>query len=131
MKFFLGRAHETEGHVAEAMRLSPRDPLLFHWHYLIGVADFYLGRSVRGLGGLRKSVELNRNWALSHFVRAAVLAQAGLLVEAAETCEAARRLARNFTVGRFRAQVVSTNAVYLAQRERLYEGLLRAGVPEK
>jgi tetratricopeptide (TPR) repeat protein len=32
MKFFLGRSHETRSHVAEAIRLSPRDPLLFHWH---------------------------------------------------------------------------------------------------
>jgi len=131
MKFYLGRASETECHVAEAMRLSPRDPLLFHWHYLIGIADFYLGRLVRALSALRKSVEINANWALSQFVLAAVLAQAGLLAEAAETCEAARRLAPNFTVAKFRAQVVSTNAIYLAQRERLYEGMLKAGVPEK
>ena len=130
MKFFLGRAHETEGHVAEAMRLSPRDPLLFHWHYLIGVADFYIGRVVRAVNGLRKSVEISSNWALSQFVLAAVLAQAGLLAEAAETCDAARRLAPNFKVNKFRAQIVSTNPIYLAQRERLYEGLLRAGVPE-
>jgi TolB-like protein len=30
IKFVLGRAGETIGHVKEAMRLSPRDPLLFH-----------------------------------------------------------------------------------------------------
>jgi TolB-like protein/Flp pilus assembly protein TadD len=130
MKFYLGRSAETEAHVAEALRLSPRDPLLFHWRYLIGVADLYLGRGVRAIKGLRQSVELNAHWALSHFVLAAALAQAGLLAEAMETREAALRLAPNFTIGKFRAQVVSSNPVYLAQRERLYEGLRRAGVPE-
>ena len=45
-------------------------------------------------------------------------------------CAAARLLAPNFTVVKFRRQLVSTNSVYLAQRERLYEGMLRAGVPE-
>ena len=130
MKFFLGRAHETRGHVAEAIRLSPRDPLLFHWHYVIGVADIYILRVVRALESLRKSIEINPNWALSQFVLAAALALAGLLADAAETCAIARRLAPNFTVAKFRAQAVSDNSVYLTQRERLYEGLRLAGVPE-
>jgi tetratricopeptide (TPR) repeat protein len=130
MKFFLGRAVETRDHVAEAMRLSPRDPLLFHWHYFIGVADLYLGRGVRALENLRKSVEINPNWALSQFVLAAAMALAGLLADAAEVCAVARRLAPNFTVSKFHAQAVSDNPVYLKQRERLYEGLRLAGVPE-
>jgi tetratricopeptide (TPR) repeat protein len=130
MKFFLARSYETRGHVEEAVRLSPRDPLLFHWHYIIGVADLYLLRGVRAIEGLRKSVEINPNWALSQYVLAAALALAGLPAEAAATCAIARRLAPNFTVGYFRAQAVSDAPVYLAQRERLYEGLRLAGVPE-
>jgi hypothetical protein len=53
MKVFLGRARETRAHVAEAMRLSPRDPLLFLWHFFIGVADIHLGRMVHALESLR------------------------------------------------------------------------------
>jgi tetratricopeptide (TPR) repeat protein len=130
MKFFLGRAHDTRAHVAEAMRLSPRDPLLFHWHFFIGVADVYLGRVVHGLESLRKSVEINPNWGLSQFVLAGALALAGLLAEAAEVCVVARRLAPNFTIAKFRAEAVSDSPVYLAQREHFYEGLRLAGVPE-
>jgi TolB-like protein len=131
MKFYLGRAAETEAHVAEALRLSPRDPLLFHWRYIIGVADLYLGRTVRAIGALRQSVELNAEWPLSQFILAAGLAQAGLLAEAAEVGDAARRLAPNFTIARFRSQLVSNNPTYVAQRERIYEGLRAAGVPEE
>jgi TolB-like protein len=130
MKFFLGRAHETRGHVEEAMRLSPRDPLLFRWLFFIGVADVYLGRVVRGLEGLRKSVEINPNWALSQFVLAGALALAGLLAEASEVCAIARRLAPNFTIAKFRGEVVSDDPIYLAQREYFYEGLRLARVPE-
>jgi TolB-like protein len=130
MKFFLGCAQETRGHVAEAMRLSPRDPLLFHWHFFIGVADVYLGRSIRGLESLRQSVEINPHWALSQFILAGALALAGLLADAAEACAVARRLAPNFTIAKFRAEAVSDSPVYLAQRERFYEGLRLAGVPE-
>jgi TolB-like protein/Flp pilus assembly protein TadD len=130
MKFFLGRAGETQGHVAEAIRLSPRDPLLFHWHFFIGVADVYLGRVVRGLANLRKSVEINPNWALSQFVLAGALGLAGLLAEAAEVRAVAQRLAPNFSIAKFRGEVVSDNQVYLAQREHMYNGLRLAGVPE-
>jgi len=130
MKFLLGRSGETRAHVSEAMRLSPRDPLLFHWHFIIGISDLYLGRVVRAVKHLRKSVELNPSWSLSNFCFAGALALAGLLAEAAEACAAARRLAPNFSVSMFRAQAVSDNPVYLAQRKVLYEGLLRAGVPE-
>jgi TolB-like protein len=130
MKFLLGRSRETRAHVAEAMRLSPRDPLMSQWLFFTGIADLYLGRVVRALNDLRKSVELNPSASLPYFVFAAALALAGLLAEAAEACAAARRLAPNFTISRFRAQAVSDNPVYLAQREVLYEGLRRAGVPE-
>lgn len=131
MKVFLGRSHETRDHVMEAIRLSARDPLLFHWHYIIGVADIYLLRVVHALESLRKSVEINPNWPLSRFVLAAAMALAGLLADAAEACDVARRLAPNFTISKFRVQAVSDNPVYLAQRERLYEGLRLAGVPER
>ena len=130
LKFSLGRAPDTRAHVAEAMRLSPRDPFLFHWHFFIGVADVYLGRVVHGIESLRKSVEINPNWGLAQFVLAGALALAGLLPEAAEVRAVAQRLVPNFTIARFRAGAASDNPVYLAQRDQFYNGLRLAGVPE-
>jgi TolB-like protein/tetratricopeptide (TPR) repeat protein len=130
MKVFLGRARETQAHVAEAMRLSPRDPLLFLWHFFIGVADIHLGRMVHALESLRKSVEINPKWGLSQFVLAGALGLAELLAEAAEVCAVAQRLAPNFTIAKFRAEAVSDNLVYRAQREHFCEGLRLAGAPE-
>jgi TolB-like protein len=130
MKFYLGRFAETEGHVAEALRFSPRDPLLFHWCYFVGSADLCLGRTVRAVNALRHSVELNPQWPFSHFVLASALAHAGLLADATEEADAGLRLAPQFTIARLRAQVVGSNPIYLAQRARLYEGLGMAGVPE-
>jgi tetratricopeptide (TPR) repeat protein len=130
MKFLLGRAQETRGHVEKAMRLSPRDPFLFQWHFFIGLADVYLGRVVRGIESLRKTVEINPNWGHSHFMLAGALALAGLLDEATEVCAVARRLAPKFTFAKFRAEAPSENLEFLAQRERFYEGLRLAGVPE-
>jgi hypothetical protein len=61
---------------------------------------------------------------------AGVLALAGLLAEAAEVCAVAGCLAANFTIARFRAEAVSDNPVYLAQRGHFHEGMRLAGVPE-
>ena len=130
MKVFLGRAGETRSHVTEAMRLSPRDPLLFLWHFFIGVADIHLGRVVHALESLRRSVEINPNWGLSQFVLAGTLGLAGLLAEAVEVCVVARRLAPNFTIAKFRAEAVSDNPAYLAEREHFCDGLRLARAPE-
>jgi TolB-like protein len=130
IKIALGRASETRAHVEEAMRLSPQDPLLRLWHYLIGLAEVYLGHVVRGTGSLRKSVEIDPGWALAQFTLAGALALAGLLVEAAEACAVAQHMAPNFTIAKFRAEARSDNSIYLAQREHFCEGLRLAGVPE-
>ena len=130
MKFYLARFSETEAHVAEALRLSPRDPLLFQWRFFVGSADLCLGRTVRGVGALREAVALNAQWPFCHFVLASALAHAGLLADAAEAVQAGLLLCPHFTIARLRSQSVGSNPIYLAQRERLYEGMRLAGVPE-
>ena len=42
-KIFIGRAEETEAHVAEALRLSPRDTLAYIWMTIAGMAKNHLG----------------------------------------------------------------------------------------
>ena len=130
IKIALGRASETRAHVEEAMRLSPQDPLLRLWHYLIGLGEVYLGHVVRGIESLRKSVEIDPGWGLAQFTLSGALALAGLLAEAAEACAVAQHLAPNFTIAKFRAEARSDNSIYLAQREHFCEGLRLAGVPE-
>jgi hypothetical protein len=58
------------------------------------------------------------------------LALAGLLAEAAEVCGSAQRLVPNFTIAKYRAEAISGNPVYLAQREYFDKDLRLAGVPE-
>jgi hypothetical protein len=130
MKFLLGRGQETRAHVEKAMRLSPRDPFLFQWHFFIGLADVYLGQVIRGHREFAQDGRNQPEWGHSHFILAGALALAGLLQEAAEVCVVARRLAPHFTIAKFRAEAVSDNPVFLAQRELFYEGLRQAGVPE-
>jgi len=130
MKVLLGRAEEAEADLANAIRLSPRDPGLDRWYSLLGIADLFLGRLESALDRLRKSVEINPNVALTQFFLAAALALSGRAAEAREARDAGLRLDPNFTVARFRNEPRSENPTFLAQRERIYEGLSLAGVPE-
>ena len=42
-KIFIGRAEETEAHIAEALRLSPRDTMAYTWMNIAGIAKLHLG----------------------------------------------------------------------------------------
>jgi hypothetical protein len=65
-----------------------------------------------------------------HFHLAASLARLGELKESRAAAQAGLTLNPVFTVRRFRAHTPSDNPAYLAGRERMYEGLRLAGVPE-
>ena len=43
-KIYVGRAEETEAHIADALRLSPRDTLANDWMTSAGSAQLHLGR---------------------------------------------------------------------------------------
>jgi TolB-like protein/DNA-binding response OmpR family regulator/Flp pilus assembly protein TadD len=130
-KLRIGRVEETEADVRAALRISPRDQDAFLWISHLGTAKLYLGRFDEAVEWYRRSQEHNRNHPLVFFYNGAALALAGRLEEArAEVREGLKR-APDFTVRSWHAGTLSDNPVYLAQRERLYEGMLKAGVPEE
>ena len=129
-KIFMGRAAETEGHILEALRISPRDVFAYRWMQIIGTAKMQLGADAEAADWLRRSVEANRNFPLSHFQLAAALGLLGALDEARAAAKAGLALDPSFAIRRVRANVPSDNPVFLAGRERFYEGMRVAGVPE-
>ncbi len=130
-KYFAGRAEETEGHVFEALRLSPRDVHAFRWMLFGGIAKAQLGADGEALAWLRRSIKANRNFPLAHFHLAEVLALHGQLEEARTAARAGLALQPDFTLRRYRENALSDNPVYLAGRERSCEGMRLAGVPEE
>jgi TolB-like protein/class 3 adenylate cyclase/Tfp pilus assembly protein PilF len=129
-KVFLGRGAETEAHIQEALRLSPRDIHAFLWMQYVGVAKLQLNADAEAVSWLRRSIEANRNYPFVHFALAAALALLGALDDAQAAAQAGLALDPSFTVRRFRASASTDNATYLAKRERVYEGMRIAGVPE-
>jgi TolB-like protein/class 3 adenylate cyclase len=129
-KFFLGRSEETEAHIREALRLSPRDNNAYRWFMFVGLAKLFLGADVEAVAWLRRSIEANRNHPVPHCYLAAALSLLGSLDEARAAAQAGLVLNPTFTLRRFRSSAKNNNPAYLAGRERAYEGMRLAGVPE-
>ena len=129
-KITMGRAEEAEAHLNEAFRLSPNDAVAFIWTHIRGLAKLHLGADEEAVALFRRSVDASRNYPLNHFYMAAALAHLGRLDEAQAEVKAGLALAPNYSIGRFLSMAESDNPAYLAQRERILEGLRKAGVPE-
>jgi TolB-like protein/class 3 adenylate cyclase len=130
-KYFIGRARETEGHVREALRLSPRDVFIYRWMLFVGIAKLQLGQDGEAIVCLRRSIEANRNFPLAHFHLAEALALLGEVEEGRLAAQAGLALDPGFNLHRYRMNALSDNPVYLAGRERSCQGMRLAGVPER
>jgi TolB-like protein/class 3 adenylate cyclase len=129
-KYQLGRAAETEAHVNEALRLSPRDTYAGYWMVWVGYAKLQLNADAEAVTWLRRGVESNHNHPVGHFHLAAAQALLGSQSEARASAQAGLALDPTFTMRRYRAGASSDNPIYLAGRERIYEGMRIAGLPE-
>jgi hypothetical protein len=102
---------------------------------LVGLA-FYHGNDLRTFASTNRNEQLTETTitkaltlapgnGLAHFVHANILHVSGA------TERSLLQLDPNFTVARFRNERRSDNPTFLGQRERIYEGLSLAGVPEE
>ena len=114
----------------EALRLSPRDTEAYIWMMFAGLAKLQLGADEEAVARFGRSVDINRNHPRAHFFLAAALAHLGRLDDARSAVQAGLALKLSFTIRRFRAGALGDNPTYLAGRERTYEGMRMAGVPE-
>jgi TolB-like protein len=129
-KVYLGRAEETEAHIHEALRLSPRDIFAYRWMFFVGIAKLWRGADAEAVAWLRRGIEANRNHPLTRFYLAAALVWLAAMDEARAAVQAGLALDPGFTIRRYRAGASSDNPTYLAARERVCEGMLLAGVPD-
>jgi TolB-like protein/class 3 adenylate cyclase len=130
-KLFIGRCEETEGHVRDALRLSPLDTFSFMWLAIAGYSKLHLGLDEEAVAWLQRSVDTNRNFSPSHLNLAAGLAHLGRLKEARAAVQVGLDLEPSFTIARCRASLASDNPLYLTQFEHIFDGMRKAGVPEQ
>jgi tetratricopeptide (TPR) repeat protein len=132
-KIFIGRAEETEAHIAEALRLSSHDTLAYTWMTIAGIAENHLGSYEQAVRWCRRGIEVNRNYPPAYFYLSLALAQLGRIDEARSAVKAGLAPSPVFAVSRAHADwmAFSDDPTYLAQLEPLFDGLRKAGVPER
>lgn len=130
VKFFMGCGAEVEAHLNEAFRLSPRDIRAYDWMMLLGFTKLQLHADTEAACWFRRSIEANRNYPIAHFGLGAALALLGSLDQARGAANTGLAINPNFTVRLYREGASSDNPIYLAKRERIYEAMRLAGVPE-
>ena len=129
-----GRAEETKPHILEALRLSPRDTVAWHWMFIAGVAEILLARDAEAVGWLRRSVENFRYMADAHIYLAAALAHLAREDDARAAAKSGLAIQPEFTIARLRGFLMRAqgdNPTVWKQTERLFDGMRKAGVPEE
>jgi tetratricopeptide (TPR) repeat protein len=129
-KYFNGRGEETEAHIGDALRLSPRDSSVYHWQAMAGIAKVFLGKDEEAVPQLRRAIEINRNFQPAHFYLAAALAGLGRLEEARVTAMEGLAMDPTFTIRRYQGDAPSDNPVFLAGRRRIDEMMRKVRLPE-
>jgi adenylate cyclase len=131
---YLGRTAESLAWFGKAELIGPRDPGRWTWLGGKGQALILLGRNTEAITSLRAAVESNPADVGDYAVLAAAYALAGRDHEAREALAEYRRSHLDTTVASFRSfapvPLSLTDPSYRQQRERLKDGLRRAGMPE-
>ena len=129
-KLFVGRATETEAHVQEVLRVSPRDQAAPRWMCFAGLAKLHLGADAEATEWLRRSLETNPNYHIAHILCAAALALLGKIDEAHDAIRAGLALDPTFTIRRLKIVWYSDDPTFLVGGKRVAKGMRLAGVPE-
>jgi tetratricopeptide (TPR) repeat protein len=129
-KHNLGCSAETEAHVREALRLSPRDPFLPWWMSWVGFSKLALNTYAEAASCFRRSIEANRTYYWAYFGLAATLVRLGGLDEAKSALQQGLALDPDLTLSPLRGNTPNLNPASREQLERFLEGLRVAGMPE-
>jgi Tfp pilus assembly protein PilF len=114
-----------------ALRLGPNDQYrAASAHLVAGIAQFHLGNDRQAYADLEKMVTANPRAGFAYLWMAAIDALHGRDEKARENLERYKHLIEIHTISGLKNIEHSRNAVFLTQRERFYDGLRKAGLPE-
>jgi adenylate cyclase len=130
-KIRVGRSAEAFAPLQIAIQLSPRDPLLNTWYFYVCHAHTHLGQYDEAIDWCRRSIAVKPFW-IAYADLAAANALTGHEREAHAAVAELRRLRPNYTVALWLQDGFgwSDNVVFLAEFQRIAEGLRKAGLPE-
>ena len=129
---FLGQPQKAVEYADKAMRLSPRDQILYVFYLEKGFALSLLHQDDQAIDWLRRAVAGAPQWPLPQALLASALSLTGHEAEGRDMLKRylSLRGTRARTIAQWKEQMPSSNPLFLAYAERLVEGLQKAGLPE-
>lgn len=132
-----GIAHMLMGNAQLAIRpletcieLSPRDRRLSTLTRNLALAYLHLGEDETGLHLGERSMHQHPVWPRCYETLATAYAVCGLMDDARAIVQVLLRHWPGYSITQHRAEMMSIRPAFLAQRERLLDGLRSAGLPE-
>ena len=129
----IGRAAEALAPVEMAIRLSPRDPDLYVWYFVLCHANTHLARDASAIEWCNKSIATGKTFYFAYVDLASAYARRGQKAEAAAAVAELLKLRPGFTVQGLEQEgsVASDNPAFRREFQRIVEGVREAGLPEK
>jgi adenylate cyclase len=123
---FDGRSEEAIGHLQQAIRMSPRDPLNGFFFAGLSASHYLAGRYTEAVEWARQAVQLRGGIFGGHRILCASLAQAGLMEEAGAAMSQLRQLQPGISIAWIKQSVPYT----AGPMTHFLEGLRKAGLTE-
>jgi TolB-like protein/class 3 adenylate cyclase len=124
-----GKAEQATPSVLQAIRLSPKDPLLNTWYYFVCHANTHLRHWQETITWCSKSVAIAPYW-LAYADLAAAYAWLGKESDAKAAVAELLKLMPGYTVQKWANAGWSDNPKFLEEYAYITEGLRKAGLPE-
>jgi TolB-like protein len=128
----IGRAAEALAPVEKAIRLSPRDPELYVWYFVLCHANTHLARDAQAIDWCLKSIATGKTFWFAYVDLASAYAWSGQNAEAAAAVAELLKLRPGYTVQKLAEEglAFSDNPTFRKEYQRLVEGARKAGLPE-
>lgn len=126
----MGRPDKAIESAKRALRLSPRDPNSRSWFAFVGMAELHSGRPADAVPWLARATDVDQPVAIHHAYYISALVLSGQVDDARSELAGFQKAKPSVTIGSLRSGLRSENPHYITQREPLFDGLRKAGLPE-
>ena len=128
----VGRAVDAFEPVQKAIRLSPRDPDLYVWYFVLCHASAHLARDAQVIEWCLKSIATGKTFWFAYVDLASAYAWRGQNAQAAAAVAELLKLRPGYTVQRLVQEGFgfSDNPTFRKEYQRIVEGARQAGLPE-
>ena len=128
-----GRAREAIPPIQLALRISPKDPFAYFWHWHLCQAHLHLHEYKDAIAECRRSMNINNSSWQAYIDLTSAYGSTGQVEKARQTLAEVNKIHPNFTLLAYRqiAYAFSSNPQYRHEIDDIVEGLRKGGIPEQ